>query len=156
MVACAFQLTWVSLAYAQDAQSPAAAAPNAKESKKAARRVAAIAEVKQLLSGLTAETNKLSGALNASQEGKEVIKALDVWATYLDGWKKRAKSMEGKKGFKFLKASSPPNELKGDMEAFMTSVQVMSQTLQGKIDLYKDNPKFQKRIEIVIGKLKDM
>ena len=120
------------------------------------RRAAAIAEVKQMLVDVTAETNKLNEALNASQKGKEVVQALDAWANYLDGWKKRAKALEGKKGFKFLKSPEPPEELKGDMEAFMNSVQTMSQTLQAKVELYKDNPKFQKRIEKVLEKLKDL
>ncbi|HNE21289.1 MAG TPA: hypothetical protein PLF85_16335, partial [Turneriella sp.] len=89
-------------------------------------------------------------------KGKEVVRALDAWATYLDGWKKKANSLEKKKGFKFLKAPEPPEELKGDVEAFMTSVNTMSQTLQAKVELFKDNPKFNKRIQQVLGKLKDL
>lgn len=152
---CAVQLIFAGVAFAQDAEAPAAD-PNSKEAKRAARRAAAIAEVKQMLVDVTAETNKLNEALNASQKGKEVVQALDAWANYLDGWKKRAKALEGKKGFKFLKSPEPPEELKGDMEAFMNSVQTMSQTLQAKVELYKDNPKFQKRIEKVLEKLKDL
>ncbi len=145
--------------FAQDSEpssAPATVDPNSKEGKRAARRAAAITEVKQMLTDITAETNKLTEALNAAQKGKEVVKALDNWANYLDKWKKRAKAVEGKKGFKFLKAPEPPEELKGDMEAFMASITTMSETLQAKVELFKDNPKFQKRITQVLGKLKDM
>ena len=38
----------------------------------------------------------------------------------------------------------------------MTSVNMMSQTLQAKVELFKDNPKFNKRIQQVLGKLKDL
>lgn len=141
---------------AQDAEASATVDPNSKEGKRAARRAAAIAEVKQMLNDITAETNKLTEALNAAQKGKEVVKALDNWANYLDKWKKQAKGMEKKRGFKFLKAPEPPEELKGDMEAFMASITTMSETLQAKVELFKDNPKFQKRITQVLGKLKDM
>lgn len=156
VAACTMQFATTGLVFAQDAEAPATVDPNSKEAKRAARRAAAIVEVKQLLNDLTGETNKLTDALNASQKGKEVVKALDAWATYLDGWKKKAKALEGKKGFKFLKAPEPPEELKGDMEAFMASITKMSEVLQAKVELYKDNPKFQKRIEVVLGKLKDM
>ncbi len=149
-------LATTGMATAQDAEAPATVDPNSKEGKRAARRAAAIAEVKQMLTDITAETNKLTEALNAAQKGKEVVKALDNWANYLDKWKKRAKAVEGKKGFKFLKAPEPPEELKGDMEAFMASITTMSETLQAKVELFKDNPKFQKRITQVLGKLKDM
>jgi hypothetical protein len=149
-------LATAGMATAQDAEAPATVDPNSKEGKRAARRAAAIAEVKQMLTDITAETNKLTEALNAAQKGKEVVKALDNWANYLDKWKKRAKAVEGKKGFKFLKAPEPPEELKGDMEAFMASITTMSETLQAKVELFKDNPKFQKRITQVLGKLKDM
>lgn len=152
-------LVTTSTMFAQDAEPSAEAPavdPNSKEGKRAARRAAAIQEVKQLLVGVTAETNKLTEALNAAQKGKEVVKALDAWANYLDKWKKQAKAIEGKKGFKFLKAPEPPEELKPDMEAFMASVTTMSETLQAKVELFKDNPKFQKRINQVLGKLKDM
>ena len=126
------------------------------EEQKAERRAAAIAEVKQLLGNLTAETNKLNEALTAAQKGKEVVNALDAWANALDTFKKEAKAMESKKGFKFLKAKEPPEEIKPDLEAFMSSVQTMSETLKAKVELFKDNPKFQKRMEKVLAKLKDL
>jgi septal ring factor EnvC (AmiA/AmiB activator) len=126
------------------------------DEQKAERKAAAIAEVKELIGGLTAETNKLTEALNAAQKGKEVVQALDSWANYLDGWKKSVKNIEGKKGFKFLKQKEPPEEIKPDLEAFMASVNTMSETLQAKVELFKDNPKFQKRIQQVLAKLKDM
>ena len=96
VAACVFQFATTGLMFAQDAEAPTTVDPNSKEAKRAARRAAAIVEVKQLLNDLTGETNKLTDALNASQKGKEVVKALDAWATYLDGWKKRAKALEGK------------------------------------------------------------
>ena len=65
--------------YAQDAEAAATPAPDSKEAKRAARRAAAIAEVKQLLVDLTAETNKLNDALTAAEQGKEVVPALDAW-----------------------------------------------------------------------------
>lgn len=123
---------------------------------KAERRAAAIAEVKQLLADLTGETNKLNEALIAAQKGKEVVQALDAWANALDAFKKNAKALESKKGFKFLKKKEPPEEIKPDLEAFMTSVQTMSENLKTKVELFKDNPKFQKRMQQVLAKLKDL
>ncbi|MFO1480858.1 MAG: hypothetical protein U1F40_11720 [Turneriella sp.] len=152
----ALALLSVGALYAQDAEAATTPAPDSKEAKRAARRAAAIAEVKQLLVDVTAETNKLNDALTAAEKGKEVVRALDAWANYLDGWKKKANSLEKKKGFKFLKSPEPPEELKGDLAAFMTSVNTMSQTLQEKVELFKDNPKFNKRIQQVLGKLKDL
>ena len=134
----------------------AAAFADAKADAKAERRAAAIAEVKQLLGDLTAETNKLNDALVAAQKGKEVVQALDAWANALDAFKKQAKALESKKGFKFLKKKEPPEEIKPDLEAFMNPVQTMSGNLQAKVELFKENPKFQKRMQQVLAKLKDL
>lgn len=124
--------------------------------KKAARRAAAIAEVKELVASITAETNKLTEALTAAQKGKEVVQALDSWANYFDKWKKKAAAIEGKKGFKFLKKKEPPAELQADFETFSASINAMSEALQAKVELFKDNPKFNKRIQQILGKLNDI
>ena len=54
---------------AQD--SEAAPAPDSKKAKHAARRAAAVAEVKQLLVDVTAETNKLNDALTAAERDSD-------------------------------------------------------------------------------------
>ena len=109
-----------------------------------------------LVNDLAQETNKTAAAIQTAASGNEIVQQLESWSVFFDGWKKKANSLEKKKGFKFLKAPEPPEELKGDVEAFMTSVNTMSQTLQAKVELFKDNPKFNKRIQQVLGKLKDL
>jgi len=144
---CAYQCSAVGLVFAQKG--------DADRKKTARHHSAAVVEIKQMIGDLTVETNKVTAAVNASQQGKDVVNALEVWAKYFDSWKKKAKALESKKGFKFLKATGASEELNADLNAFMVSVQNMSQSLQAKMDLFKDNPQYQKRIESVMKKLND-
>lgn len=103
---------------------------------------------------MTAETNKFNEAVSTAANGNEVAKAFDIWASYFESWLAKMKTLEEKKGFKFLKAATPPDELRPDLEAYGAAMQAMSESLQGKMELYKENPKFIKRVQKVFRKTK--
>ncbi|WP_041948461.1 hypothetical protein [Turneriella parva] len=144
------------MAAAQGVRVSSGGGASPKTDERASRRAIAIAEVKQLLIDMTGKTNKLTAELNVAKKSKAVLKALDGWANYLDKWKSQVKALEGRQGFELLKAAEPPEELKRELDVFMASITNMSATLQAKVENFKGDPSFQKRINQVLGKLKDM
>lgn len=149
-------LTANNMAAAQGAHTSSGAGASPKTDAGASPRAVAVAELKQLLADITRKTNKLTAELSAAKKSKDVLKALDIWANYLDKWKSDVKALEGRQGFELLKAAEPPEELRRELDAFMAAITNMSATLQAKVETFKGDAKFQKRIEQILEKLKIM